>query len=363
MRLAYFISPHGFGHASRACAVMNEIGRLEPSASFDIYTTVPDWFFKDSLTATYDYRTAKVDLGMVQKTAVEEDPRATLIELKKFLPFDSRWVEDLARRLRDRGVLGVLCDIAPLGLEVAEAAGIPSFLVDNFSWDWIYRAYLEKEPGLALYADFLEQRLGKARKRYRASPFCGVVRHQDVAVNPIARHHRLAPKVTREQLGIPSGASMVLVSMGGINWDWGGANQIETVEHQENLWFVVPGGKGAPERRPGLIRLPHHSSFYHPDLMAAADLVVGKLGYSTVAEAWLTGTRFAWVKRPGFPESAVLSRWVRQHLCSVEVDSERLFGLRWQGLFQKVLNQELLPETRKSGQNEVAQSVLSQLIR
>ncbi len=62
MRFAYFISPHGFGHASRASAVMNQIGRLDPSVSFDIYTTVPEWFFEESMNLPFRYQAVKVDL-------------------------------------------------------------------------------------------------------------------------------------------------------------------------------------------------------------------------------------------------------------------------------------------------------------
>ena len=30
LRVAYFVSPHGFGHAARASAVMAALGRLNP---------------------------------------------------------------------------------------------------------------------------------------------------------------------------------------------------------------------------------------------------------------------------------------------------------------------------------------------
>ncbi len=45
--LAYFISPHGFGHAARACAVMSAILERMPGVRFEIFTEVPRWFFVD----------------------------------------------------------------------------------------------------------------------------------------------------------------------------------------------------------------------------------------------------------------------------------------------------------------------------
>jgi hypothetical protein len=39
--IAYFISPHGFGHASRAAAVMEALYKIESSIRFEIFTTTP----------------------------------------------------------------------------------------------------------------------------------------------------------------------------------------------------------------------------------------------------------------------------------------------------------------------------------
>ena len=36
--LAYFISPHGFGHAARAAAVMSALHTQDPALQFEIFT-------------------------------------------------------------------------------------------------------------------------------------------------------------------------------------------------------------------------------------------------------------------------------------------------------------------------------------
>ena len=77
--------------------------------------------------------------------------------------------------------------------------------------------------------------------------------------------------------------------------------------------------------------LPHHSPIYHPDLVAAADLVVGKLGYSTVAESFAAGTRMLYVPRPTFRESAVLEAWVAARLPAEAMPFEALRAGRWVG--------------------------------
>jgi len=48
--IAYFVTPHGLGHASRSAAVMEALGRREQDVAFEIVTTVPEWFFSQSLS-------------------------------------------------------------------------------------------------------------------------------------------------------------------------------------------------------------------------------------------------------------------------------------------------------------------------
>jgi hypothetical protein len=50
-RIAYFVSPHGFGHAARAAAVMEALSEIDTGVQFEIFTTVPFWFFRDSTMA------------------------------------------------------------------------------------------------------------------------------------------------------------------------------------------------------------------------------------------------------------------------------------------------------------------------
>jgi len=40
--LAYFITPHGFGHAARACAVMAAAQQRIPNLLSEIFTRSPD---------------------------------------------------------------------------------------------------------------------------------------------------------------------------------------------------------------------------------------------------------------------------------------------------------------------------------
>jgi len=126
MRIACFISPHGFGHAARASAVMMALLKLNPALHFDIYTQVPTWFFEQTLVGHFTGHALLTDIGLAQTSALTEDVPETVRRLNKMLPFDEALLDRLAGELRGQGCRAVLCDIAPMGIMAAQTAGLPA---------------------------------------------------------------------------------------------------------------------------------------------------------------------------------------------------------------------------------------------
>ena len=164
MRVAYFISPHGFGHAARAAAVMAAIREREPGAEFEIYTTVPEWFFEDSLRGPFGYHSVRTDVGLVQRDSFREDLPATVAQLDSLYPLRTDFVSSLATGVHASRCSLVVCDIAPLGIAVAREAGVPSLLTENYTWDWIYGGYLQLEPRLAEHIPYLRHLFASAAR-------------------------------------------------------------------------------------------------------------------------------------------------------------------------------------------------------
>ena len=147
-RIAYFISPHGFGHAARASAVMSAVHEADPSVGFEIFTTVPSWFFEDSINGSYIYHPLETDLGLVQASPLHSDLEKTVERLNRFIPFAESQISGLAGTMDRLNCQLVVCDIAPMGIAVAREAGLKAVLVENFTWDWVYQEYEGTHGGL-----------------------------------------------------------------------------------------------------------------------------------------------------------------------------------------------------------------------
>jgi hypothetical protein len=230
-RIAYFISPHGFGHAARAAAVMEEACRIDENLRFEIFTQVPQWFFRQSLTRPFGYHSLLTDIGLVQLTPFAVDLQETLRRLREMLPFDARLIESVAREIRELRCEMVVCDIAPMGIAVAESARLPSVLIENFTWDWIYEQYALEDSRIQAHADYLRAVFSSAHYHIQTEPVCAPTDTPSLRTPPVGREARSPRHIVRERLGIPEHAPSVLITMGGIPAEFPFIELLEQAPH------------------------------------------------------------------------------------------------------------------------------------
>ena len=365
--VAYFVSPHGFGHAARAAAVMAALRRRCPGIALHVFTTVPRWFFDDSVDGPLTYHPVRTDVGFVQSDPFVEDLPATIAALTEFWNGLDSTAAELAATLRRLEVELVVCDVSPLGLAAADRAGLPGVLVENFTWDWIYRGYVDEEPRLAEFIRRNEEILARVHRRIQAEPVCGPA-EEAVRVAPVSREPGASRGAVRRAVGLADDDSrpLVLLTMGGLGWRGKGSAAVPA-----GAFFVTLGGGDSIRREPSRLALPDRSPIYPPDLVAAADLVVAKLGYSTVAECYHAGARLAFLERPRFPESDVLAAFCRERLGGVSLDSAVVSdgnddgdgGGEWLADLPALLSRPAPEPGKTTGADEIARLLIESLDR
>jgi UDP:flavonoid glycosyltransferase YjiC (YdhE family) len=322
--IGYVISGHGFGHATRAIAVMQALQQCM-DVRFIILTSVPPWLFHDSLTAPHVVHAMETDIGLVQHSALSEDLPATLKALRGLYPLRKQHIDKAAVLLS--GCHLVFSDIAPLGIVAAKRADIPSILVENFTWDWIYAPFEQSTPGLAPLSHSIGELFLQADFHIQAKPICNPG-PCDLVVEPVARQLR-TPEQVRLQMQCRPNQRLVLVTMGGIKGQLKNMMNLDALKDRDDTVFVLTGMSNKGESQENLRLLAPDTSCYFPDLVASADLVVGKSGYSTVAEAYQGQTAYGYIKRPGFRESQVLESFLDSYLTSWEIKEHALESGAW----------------------------------
>lgn len=343
MNFAFFISPHGLGHAARAAAVMEAAARLDPGCRFEVFTTVPEWFFRDSGVRNFGYHPVQSDVGLVQVTSLEADLPASVERLDRFLPFQGERVDALAQGVRQLGCERVVCDIAPLGIAVARAAGLRAALVENFLWDWIYQAYAADYPAMGRHAQYLAEVFALADWHIQAEPVCRRARAH-LAAPPVARRPREGRSAVRRRLGIPEDAPVVLFTLGG-----GGAlpaaGEVEAAA-PKGMYAILAGAARTESPAAHVRCISPEAGFYHPDLVQASDAVIGKVGYSTLAEVYQAGVPFGYVARADFRESVPLVNFVRGAIPGIPVQPSALHDGSWGPVAEELLR---LPRVDRTG--------------
>ncbi|HVB39196.1 MAG TPA: hypothetical protein VND92_11685, partial [Vicinamibacterales bacterium] len=203
--LVFYVSCHGFGHASRDIEVINAIRARRPDLRIVVRTTVDRWLFDASVYGAFAYDEVECDTGVVQIDSLRLDEAETVRRATAFYEtLDARAAAE-GRALRALHASLVVGDIPPLACAAAEAAGLPAVLLGNFTWDWIYEGYADS----MLDATGV---IGAVRNAYRTAALAlrlpmsggfGPVSHVTEDIPFIARHSRRVPGEVREHLGLP----------------------------------------------------------------------------------------------------------------------------------------------------------------
>jgi hypothetical protein len=339
-------------------AVMDAI-QCRSAVRFEIFTRVPRWLFEQSLNEPFGYHELRTDIGLAQQDALHEDIPETLRQLDAFLPYSPALLDQLAQQVRALGCTMILCDIAPLGIAVARMAGIPSVLVENFTWDWIYAGYLADEPRLQRHIDTLHAVFTSATCHVQTEPVC-LHTSSDLCSAPVSRAPRTPAREVRAQLGVDDRQKLVLITMGGLSGS-DAHTFIDQLAAQRGITFIIPGGDAALHTEGNVIVLPYHSRFYHPDLVNAVDALVGKTGYSTVAEAYHAGVPYGYVPREHFPESEVMEAYIQAHMRGSRIGEDEFRSGAWLQRLPELLALGRITRDEPNGAEQVAEFVLSQM--
>jgi len=358
--LVAFVSGHGFGHATRTSEVLAAVQRLSSRTAIAVFTEAPEALFRAGLSGPFTYRRVATDVGLVQKDALNADEEATARRCQEFAADWPGRVEAEVGALREIGARLVLGDIPPLAFAAAQAAGIPSVGLGNFSWDWIYADAARRVPALREAAEAAAAAYARADLLLRL-PFAGDLsafpRIEDVPL--VARRPGVAKGEARRRLGFGDGPA-VLLSFGGIGLpgfhtdvlgSLGGYRFVasQPTAHDPGNVSVVDAGRLA------------ETGLGYADLVGACDVVVTKPGYGIVTDAIGARTRLVYTERGDFAEYPILVAGMKRYLPCVHVSNDDLRAGRLAEPLEAVLALPFPDQPRIDGATVAARRLLELL--
>ncbi len=323
--IIFYISGHGYGHATRSIELIRTLMQKSRDLFFHIKTNAPRWLFDLNLKGNYTLHHLKTDIGTVQNTSFYIDKIETLNQWTMFLKNKSGVLQEeieFAKRINARLIIG---DIPPLAFDIAESVGIPGVALANFSWDWILNDYVKDFPE---FSDLVEEIKGSYKKAalLLRLPFYG-----DLSVFPkikdiplIARKADKSKEEVWQLLRVNRYRHQVLALVALRASDLRSVN-LDKLEQCEGFLFITFGLQTS--FKTGINLPPDFIRF--PDLVNASDLVISKPGYGIVSEIIANQTPLLYTSREDFAEYPILVQGLEQYAGSQFLPQKDFFEGNW----------------------------------
>ena len=149
-----------------------------------------------------------------------------------------------------------------------------------------------------------------------------------------------------------------MITAGGVPKNYG---FIDKLPFASDVHFILPGAADSETRRENVFLLPENSAYFHPDLINAADAVVGKVGYSTIAEIYQAGVPFGYITRPENREMKPLVDFLENHMHGMPIDESDFQSGHFTKSLGKLLQMPRMGHTRANGADQIARFIISLL--
>ena len=275
-RIAFYISNHGYGHASRNIPIIERLLEQDKNLCIEIKTgsNLID-FMRQSLinnSSRIVYHPMSTDLGLILKPgSMEVDKEVLLKEVKIFISTWAVSIEQEREWLLQNKIDLVISDIVPWIFKSARIAAIKSVFISNFTWveiyeelfkEDVYEEYLHcyQEADLALVYPLAGEIKGYFKVTKEVGMSCRRFNDENV--------HRIKEKYHMPIVFVSVGRSVKLE----------GTIDVGELPYQ----FIFTEGIKLIGRNTELLSIDTENT---QDYIKAADTIITKAGWGTVAEA------------------------------------------------------------------------------
>lgn len=287
--IIFFISDHGFGHASRNIPIIRYILEVNKDIGVIIKTGKSQGKFIKSLIRDFNNRVSyffeDMDIGLVLKeNSLNIDVKKLTKEVESYLEsFEARIAKE-NEFLKYNNVNLIVSDIVPWIFKCAKELNIPSILISNFTWVEIYKEYLSEEiygkyrecynlADKALFYELYMKEMKEYIRGYKEISLCS----REFNLEKV---DEIKKKFNRSIVYISVGRSVNLkdkIDVSNLNYD-----------------FIVTDG----------IELSGNNVYYldkeisnTQDYLMASKFVITKAGWGTISEALLAKKKIAVLSR------------------------------------------------------------------
>lgn len=325
LKVAVYVSSHGFGHASRMAALAEELVKYQVTVF--LRSDRPDFLFDCLANPFCAKEDVACDFGVAHTTGLKTDVKATKDKLISLFTRRNEIVEREVSWLREQEIDLALVDIPFLAIEACDYASVPVFAISNFDWFFIYSFVFEQDKELRPLINTIYGLYSRVSASFRL-PFSSKA---SMGAFPKAQKVGLLAKRKdgyediRKLYQIAENERILACSFGGEKG------------MQMEMDKVCKAFKGIVISASQDMDVSNHR--YAPrssdwlDIIAGCDVLLTKPGYSTFAEATHFGKPILYRPRLNYPEEKVLIQGLARYKAALEVPQKMDTIAAWKSLF------------------------------
>ncbi len=325
-KIAYYVTNHGLGHATRTIAVVRELLKESEELRITFITSGrTKEFLKESLSH-YKNRTSfyesSLDIGLRLNNFDEPNLNEMKKELLNYINNVEWTIKKESKDLKSHDL--IISDVVPHAFEVANKLEIPSILLSNFTWYEMYKGILKNEPTV----EKLDEMYSKAKYSIQLAGYSGKNYGKFVKRGWIARKpSEIDSKMIRKNISSKGYQKVVYL---GIGMSVSMENDLdEMIKANQKYAFVVPSS--FPEKYPNVFVIPKNY-LESQNYVYASDICVIKSGWSTVSECITMGKPTVVIERKNIPEDVNTQKFLKEEYGIKSVQFEDLKSLDFKGI-------------------------------
>ena len=320
--LCFYLSDHGFGHIARNLSIIAEAARRTSGLLYLVCGARHLAFARENLREMLSpdqldrirYREEHTDIGLMLQ------PGTLLVDVPALTRACQTYLNQLPQRaaqeadwLRQHQISVALCDMPLWSISACEQAGVPLLYLGNFTWTELYREFLPDAIWKAYAAQYAKIRHGMLYALHNPEMLEFLPNAELTETSLVARpFHPEQIEAIRSRHSCP----IVFVALG-MSAQFTQPISVEGV----NAHFYTT--EGVPLTGNNVTTVPY-TTLNTQDYVAAADYVITKAGWGTVAECLLSRKPMALFARDSVLEDRTTISLLEQQGLALKITYEQL---------------------------------------
>ena len=320
--LCFYLSDHGFGHISRNLPIIAEAARRTDGLLYLVCGARHLDFAKANLQemlsphqlARIRYRAEHTDVGLIlQPGTLLVDVPALTKACQEYLDCLPERAAQEAKWLRQHQIGAALCDMPLWSISACEQAGVPLLYLGNFTWTELYREFLPASIWKAYAVQYAKIRHGMLYALHNPEMLEFLPNAELTETSLVARpFHPEQIEAIRSRHSCP----IVFVALG-MSAQFTQPISVEGI----NAHFYTT--EGVPLTG-GNVTTGPYTTLNTQDYVAAADYVITKAGWGTVAECLLSQKPMALFARDSVLEDRTTISLLEQQGLALKITYNQL---------------------------------------